>query len=155
MKKLSLVLAFGSIVLGLSAVEASSATRKFIGGGTITAVTAACVGEGWAAGNVFSASYRPQNLSGNPSTSLGMFFNYGAMNFTLATGSAVGTTYRPVTGTAMFGLLYTMPSPKMRFTTQAPSAPLTATSVYIVGNIQNFDVTGCTITFKASLVAFP
>ena len=152
------MLALGSIVLGLSAADALSATRKFIGGGVITAVTTAttaCSDQGWAVGNVFSASYAPQNLGGNPATNLSLFFEYGAMNFSLATGSAVGTTYQPVTGTGLFRLVYTMPTATMRFTTQTPLSPLTAKNVSLVGDIQNFDVAGCNVSFKASFVAYP
>lgn len=148
------VLGLGITLAVVSATPSWSATRKFIGGGSITAVSAGCASEGWAVGNSFSLSFLPANLAG-ARTSVSFFFQYGAMNFTLASGSLVGSTYKTVTGREIFRDHVTMAGVSMRLLTLTPSTPLTASNVYMVGDIIGFDVPSCTMTFKASAAAYP
>lgn len=154
MLKRIMTIGLGVSTLLLGATDSWSATRKFVGGGSITAVNTACESEGWGVGQTFSMTFVPQNMGG-ARTSLSFFYQYGAMNFTLASGSAVGTTYRAVTGREIFRDFVTMSGVSMRLRTLTPANPLTATSVYMVGDIVGFDVPGCTISFKASGAAYP
>lgn len=144
----------GAAALLLTPAESWSATRKFIGGGSLTAVSTGCASEGWAAGQSFALSFVPENLAG-ARTSLSLFFTYGAMNFTLASGSAVGTTFKSVAGREIFRDYVAMTGVTMRLRTLTPANPLTAASVFMVGDIAGFDVPGCTVSFKASAAAYP
>lgn len=95
-------------------------------------------------------SFVPAGVGGNgPQTSLSFFYNFGAVNHTLASGSPVGTAFKNVTGTFLFSGTY-QTTASMRFTKQNPLDLTTAQDVAIVGDIKDFDDDGCDIRFKAT-----
>lgn len=144
--------AYAGMMLALFASDALAATVDFRGGFCLTSITTGCIAEGWKVGDCLSSRYTPPNLGTNgSSTRLSIIGDYYAENYTLPSGSLIGTTYKTVNGTLVWSSGATFTS-QMRITAQRP-APLTATSNYasITGNIKDFDsLPGCNIGFRAS-----
>jgi hypothetical protein len=96
--------------------------------------------------------YSPPGLGTNgPATEVSLFGQSFADNYSLATGTLIGTTFKPVVGIHAGRTGYSFSS-TMRIASQSPS-PLAATSksVSFLGGITNFDdSTGCTVGFRAS-----
>jgi len=144
--------AYAVMFMGVIASSVSAAEVDFRGGICITSAAAACSTGSWKVGDCLDMRYRPPGLLGNgPATRLSFFTNDFAENYTLPTGTLIGTTYKTVNGTAIEEVARTFTA-QMRITAQSP-ATLTATSNFVssTGNIQDFDaVTGCTVGFRAS-----
>lgn len=144
-----------AIGLGLMASSSLAARVNFLGAACITSVTPECTVEGWDVGQCFEMRYRPPNLGDNgPITSIGFAYDFAASNFTLGSGSLVGTTYRTVTSTHIFSITRQFPA-SMRLTKQTPSDLTTAQSISVIGNIKDFDVPNCTLQFKGSVQRRP
>ena len=137
------------VCLGSSPALASNV--QFFGRVHLTSANATCVANG-DVGNPSFMRFAPPNLGTNgPQTRL-TIINGGQNgdNFTLASGSLVGTTYKSVTRTGI-GFNGGQSTTLMRITSQVP-ATLTDTtpSVIIKGNIQDdYGDVGCAVGFTA------
>ena len=134
----------------LASSPALTANVQFFGRFHFTAGNATCVAIGDIQDPLFMR-FAPPNLGTNgPQTRLTTIGRQTGDNWTLASGTLVGTTYKNVTSTGM-GFSAGQFTTKMRITSQVP-AVLTATtpSVIIKGNVQNYaGDTSCTIGFTA------
>jgi hypothetical protein len=143
--------------LGLMTSQVVAETVEYRGALCFTFTNPTCVADGEVAGDCFFARMRPPGLGDNgPATKLSFFGQAGAENFTLPNGSLIGTTFRNVNATHIGGSGYAY-SATMRFTRQVPNVP-TADTVYmnVEGTITNFaDVTGCNLSFRATLTQRP
>ena len=138
------------LALAASASMTQAAIVEFRGGACITAVTTACAADGWDIGDCMSMRYSPPNLGTNGAATELTFMNQAfGVNYGLATGTLVGTTYKPVSGVHVGRTGYTFSS-SARITTQT-AVSAASSSVTLIGNITNFDsTTGCTVGFRAS-----
>jgi hypothetical protein len=141
-----------ALTAGLMSTPVYSANVEFRGYVCLLTVTPACTVEGWSAGNCGAFRYRPPNLGDNgPQTRFSYFDGLFAENYTLQTGSLIGTVFRTVQGTGVGSGGWTFTA-TMRFTSQTPAA-LAATSptVTLQGNIRTFDgIAGCDVSLRAS-----
>lgn len=140
-------------ILSLSATASVSQNVRYIGSFCLTSVTPGCASEGWAVGNCTTFHLKPPNIGSNgPETKMSVFFPVFALNYSLSSGTLVGTTYKTTTSTAI-GLNATSFPADVRFVTQSP-ATLTATTKFISinGNIKDFDdpLFNCDVGFRAS-----
>ncbi len=136
----------------------AAAAPDYIGSMCITSVSAECAAVGWAVGGCSQVRLRPGNVGSNgPSTRLSFFFDTFALNYTLASGSIVGTAYKDVVGTRIGQSASQFPA-QMRFRSQKPSAVATDTAVITIsGNIKEWDdpESNCAIGFDAVLQKRP
>lgn len=139
------------LLLGLGGGGAL-AEVEFRGALCVITANAACASFGWAPGDCVLMRYSPPGLGNNGvATEISLFGQSFADNYSLASGSLIGTTFKPVVALHVGRTGYSFSS-KMRITSQSPS-PLQATSksVTFTGGITNFnDSTSCTIGFRAS-----
>lgn len=146
---------FAVVVLALasSTTAASAARTEFVGAINVLTVTPACTNaQETSAHTIYHMRYNPANLGVvDDRTALSLHEQGGSQNYTLASGSLVGTTFQTVTGTFIYRLAGTYTT-TMRFTSQQPATLSVSTpSVTFVGDINNFDgVTGCTVHFRGS-----
>jgi hypothetical protein len=137
-------------VVCLASSPSLAANVQFFGRFHFTAGNATCVAISDIQDPLFMR-FAPPNLGTNgPQTRLTTIGRQTGDNWTLASGSLAGTTYKTVTATGM-GFSAGQIVTKMRITSQVP-ATLTATtpSVILKGNVQNYaGDTGCTIGFTA------
>ena len=139
-----------ALTLALATSSADAANVKFRGYVCIKSASAGCAAQGWEAGDCSYMSLKPAGIGDNgPQTSLSFFYNFGAVNHSLASGSPIGTTFKDVTGAFLFSGAY-QTTAKMRFTKQTPADLTTAQDVAVVGDIRDFDDDGCNINFKAT-----
>jgi hypothetical protein len=146
---------FVGLSLALMISSASAARVEFVGTLDILSVTTACTTQQETEINrIYEMRYNPPNLGvADDRTSLSLHEGTaggGAQNYTLPTGSLIGTAFQTVAGTGIYRHAFTYTT-TMRIISQAPAALTTATnSVTLVGNINNFDgVTGCNVQFRA------
>lgn len=143
-------------VFAIGTASASAAT-EFRGSLCITKTNAACSAGGWGVGDCLLMRFSPPNVGTNgPKTELSLFGQAFADNYSLASGTLIGTTMKPVSAVHIGREGYAF-STTARFTLQTPKVPTTTTeSILIRGSIANFgDTTGCTVTFRATGVNRP
>jgi hypothetical protein len=144
---------FAGLGLAMMISTASAARVEFVGAMNILAITTACTtAQETAVNQIYHMRYNPPNLGVVDSrTSLSFHDQGGSQNYTLPTGSLIGTTFQTVAGTGIYRYAFTY-STTMRITSQVPSTLTTATnSVTLVGNINDFDdVAGCNVQFRAA-----
>ena len=88
-----------ALSLGLIATNAVAATVEFRGGLCLLSVTSQCALEGYTIGDCFLLRYSPPNLDTNgPTTEFSLLGGTSANNYSLASGSLVGTTFKSVSG---------------------------------------------------------
>ncbi len=149
-------LAIAAAALGLGVSGAFAATVEFRGGFCITSVTTACTPFGWGVGDCMLLRYSPPGIGTNgPATEFSLFGQSIADNYSLASGSLVGTTLKPVVGLHVGRTGYSFSS-SMRITSQSPVPAATSPAVSLAGNITNFDDSiGCAVGFRASATRRP
>lgn len=152
MKRLAVV----GITLGLIATNAIAATVEFRGGMCIVSTSSLCAADGWNIGDCLLLRYSPPNLGTNgPTTEFSLLGQSSADNYSLASGSLVGTTLKAVAGKHV-GRAGSSFNSTMRITSQSPVPTATSRFVNLQGNITNFnDTTGCTVGFRASATRRP
>lgn len=141
-----------AVAVAMSASGALAGTVEFRGGFCVTAVNSSCAAFGWTVGDCLLMRYSPPNVGTNgPATEMSLFGQSFSDNYSLPSGSLVGTLYKTVVGLHVGRTGYSF-SPTMRFTSQIPNPPTATTkSVALAGNITNFDdSTGCEVAFRAS-----
>src|SRR5438046_1959758 len=88
-----------AIALGVGVVGASATPVEFRGGLCITSVTTQCSAFGWAIGDCLLMRYSPPNLGTNgAATEFSLLGQSYGDNYSLASGSLVGTSYQSVVG---------------------------------------------------------
>ena len=143
---------FLTLIISCSlASSALAAQVQFRGAILITAATQACLDNDDAhVGDFFDMRYSPPNVGDNGVSTRMTLLDLGcAQNFTLASGSLIGTTFRTVssaficrgagTGTA-----------QMRITAQSPANLSAANFANITGNINTFFDPGCNVQFRGA-----
>ncbi len=148
MKRLMIALS----TLCIFALPAQAARIEFRGSFHITSASPACVDDGYPIGYFFTFRYNPRNVGDNgPSTRLSILDPNLMENYTLQSGSLIGTTFRLVDAAGIARGFFTFPA-HMRITSQVPATPtLTTVSVTLNGNIQQFDSDpNCQIGFTAT-----
>lgn len=138
------------ILLGITASGAIAAQVTFKGTLHLTSITTVCADNGAVVGQFMRLLFSPPGLGDNGTrTRLSLFYGFGgAENYTLASGSLLGTAFQPVTITTVFRGSGQGTS-QLRITSQIPAVPLaTTTEIKIVGNIRDMsgDV-GCNTSF--------
>src|SRR6266540_136775 len=123
---------------------------EFRGGFCISTVTTACDADGWNVGDCLLLRYSPPNLGTNgPGTEFSVLGQSFADNYSVPSGSLLGTTYQAVDG-AHVGRIANGFNAQMRITKQS-SVSATSKSVSLQGNIKDFgNTTGCDVGFQAS-----
>ena len=144
------------LAIALSATAASAAHIEFSGSFCLTAANTTCTTNNWNVGQCFATRFVAPNIGDTASTKLSIFSRTYATDFTLASGSLIGTTFQPVTVTkiASGGFQY---NAAMRLTSQSPASP-TSTTPFITqtGNVDGWDnIAGCTVQFKAAHTRCP
>lgn len=142
-------IALASLGLTMMISTAAAARVEFRGGLCILTASAPCTTfEETSVGVCYQMRYAPRNLGDNgPATKVTLIEFGGAQNYTLPSGSLIGTSYQTVNGTGVYRSGFTFTSP-MRITAQSPATLTTATSVTITGNIKDFDsIPGCDVKF--------
>lgn len=131
--------------------QSAMAATEFRGSLCISSVSAACTAEGWNVGDCLLLRYSPPNIGTNgPKTELSLLGQSFADNYSLPSGSLVGTVFKPVAGTHVGRTGYSFDS-QMRITSQSPPPSASSNSVTISGNFRNFGGTAsCNIAFRAS-----
>jgi hypothetical protein len=125
-------------LVGAGASAAAAQANHFRGAACIQTVTAGCAAVGVTRGMCYDARLRPPNYNGGPNTTrVSFFLPYFAINFTLPTGSLVGTTFKSVNATGL-GQSVTPYTAQARIPAMSPAAPAPAT-VYVTATI---DVNG-------------
>lgn len=149
MRRLAITLS----TLCLLAVPAQAARIEFRGTFHITSANQTCIDAGSASvGEILSLRYNPRNVGDNgPATRVSVFDRFFAENYTLPSGSLIGTVFQNVDGAGIARGLFTFPA-QMRITAQQPATlQLSTVSVTLTGNIKDFDAEpGCQIGFKAT-----
>jgi hypothetical protein len=135
-------------------VSAATAARvEFVGALNVTGVSAACTSaQETSVNQIYQMRYNPPNLGvTDPRTSVSLHEQGGSQNYTLPSGTLVGTTLQPVNGTGIYRQAVSF-SASMDIATQAPATLKTSTkSVTITGEIDDFDgVAGCNVLFSAA-----
>lgn len=142
---------------GLLSTAAIAQTVEFRGAACLATVTASCPASGWTIGDCMLLRYSPPNLGTNGvTTEFSLFGQSFSDNYSLATGSLIGTTLKPIDAYHIGRSGYKYAS-TMRITKQSP-APLLATTanVSLSGNITNFSNSlNCTVGFRASATLRP
>ena len=142
--------------LGVVTVDAQSASQiLFKGDFNVTAQNQTCTD---ISGDLTSVDYTMTIMIGNlgandARTSLSVFIPYGAANYTLASGTLVGTTFKSVTYSNVYRYAGTSPgASKVRITSMKPAVVLPDTpDIRFKGNIKNFDGdAGCDVSFSAT-----
>lgn len=146
-----------ALATGLLSTAAMAQTVEFRGAACLTTVTATCPASGWDIGDCMLLRYSPPNLGTNGvKTEFSLFGQSFSDNYSLASGSLIGTTLKAVDAYHVGRTGYKYAS-TMRITKQSPS-PLLATtaSVSITGNITNFSNSpSCNVGFRASAALRP
>lgn len=138
------------VTLGVLATCASAAQVEFVGGVCIASITPICQSDGYSVGSCSWSRYNPPNIGDNPPSTGFTFLDFrGAQNYTLPSGSLIGTTYQPVTSTFVYRV-GAGSAAQMRITKQSPSDLTGSDFVSLTGNIRDFDIGGCNIQLKFS-----
>ncbi len=126
------VLAMAGLIAATT--SANAARVEFRGGLCVVSLSTACTAvDETTLGFCYQMRYSPPNLGDNgPATRLSILEYGGAQNYTLPTGSLIGTGFKSVQGTGVYRVGYTFTS-TMRITSQTPSDPSTANVVTITG----------------------
>lgn len=146
---------FAALFFACPLVSVSQAAEvEFRGAFCVTSITNACSLPGWVPGCHTNFRFSPRNLGDNGAKSrLSIFDGFLAQNYTMASGSPYGNTFRDVSG-VRFGRGVAQFSSQWKITNQTPApANLTAASAFVSfnGAITGFDnIDGCDITFKAA-----
>lgn len=148
---------FAGLALGALAASASAQTIEFRGALCLTSVTAACSTQGWNVGDCVLLRYSPPTIGTNgPGTEVSLLGQSFGDNYSLASGSLVGSTMRPVAGTHVGRTGYTFSIATMRFLTQSPTPSAAAPFVSLTGNINSFnDIASCNVGFRGSATRRP
>lgn len=137
----------------IMALPAQAARIEFRGTFHITSVTQACIDNGNAeVGEIYRLRFNPPDTGDNPPrTGVTLIGGYFVQNFTLQSGSLIGTVFKAVDGSAIGRGLFTFPA-QMRITDQIPDViQLTTVSATIIGNIRGFDgEPTCQVGFRAT-----
>jgi hypothetical protein len=154
MNKLLCSLAF----LALTTAGASAEVINFYGSMCITAASAGCATANIKIGQCSLVRYRPPNIGTNgPQTKFSQFSTASASNYTLPTGTLIGTTFQTVEASHI-GQSTSTNAAAMRFSFHQP-ATVVATSNYINlrGDVTTWDDPdlACDISFRASFVQQP
>ncbi|MFH1793769.1 MAG: hypothetical protein ABIK36_07685 [Pseudomonadota bacterium] len=131
---------FVGALLGAGATAAAAQANHFRGSACIQTVTAGCAAVGVTRGMCYDSRLRPPNYNGGPnSTRISFFLPYFANNFTLPTGTLLGTTFKQVNATGL-GQSVTGFTARARIPAMTPAAPAPAT-VYVSAtvDINGFD----------------
>jgi hypothetical protein len=128
---------------------------EFRGGFCLTSVTTACTPDGWDVGDCLLLRYSPPNLGTNGlATEFSVLGQSFGDNYSLASGSLIGSTYQAVDGRHV-GRIANSFTAQMRITKQS-SLSETSKSVTLQGNIKDFgDTTGCDVGFQAAATNRP
>ena len=150
------VLATAAVAWALT-TAAVAQTVEFRGAVCLTAVSATCPASGWDVGDCQLMRYSPPGLGTNgPTTEISLFGQSVSDNYTLATGSLVGTVMKPIDAyhVGRDGYKY---STTMRITKQAPATLLsTSPAVTLSGNINNFSNSiNCNVAFRGRATLRP
>ncbi len=145
-----------TLSLGLAATTSLAATVEFRGGLCLLSVTPQCAPEGYTVGDCFLLRYSPPGLGTNgPTTEISILGQTSANNYSLASGTLVGTLFKAVAGKHV-GRTGSSFNATMRITAQAPVPTATSSYVQFRGNITTFnDNTGCTVGYRASATLRP
>lgn len=130
--------ALAGALIGAGVTGAVAQSNHFRGAACIQTVTAGCAAVGVTRGMCYDARLRPPNYNGGPNTTrISFFLPYYGINFTLPTGTLVGTTFKAVNATGL-GQSVTGYSAQARIPVMTPTAPAPAT-VYVSATV---DVNG-------------
>lgn len=146
-----------SVVMFGSAIQANAQTVEFRGSLCLTKTAAACSTDGWQVGDCFLMRYSPPKLGTNgTSTELTLVGQSYADNYSLASGSLIGSKMTPVVALHIGRTGYSFNS-TMRIQGQKPNPLLSSSpSVSFTGSLSNFgDSANCTVDFTASGVNRP
>jgi len=141
-----------ALAMGFLGSNAMAATVEFRGAACLTSVTPTCPASGWAVGDCMLLRYSPPGLGTNGiTTEFSLMGQSFGDNYSLPTGSLIGTVLKPVDAyhVGRTGYKY---AATMRITKQTPST-LTATTPFLTatGNITNFSNSpSCDVGFRAS-----
>ena len=151
MKRLTLF----TVALGFAVANANADPVEFRGGLCLSSVNAACTADGWGVGDCLLLRYSPPNLGTNGvTTELSLLGQTYADNYSLASGTLVGTTYKTVAALHVGRIGYSFSS-TARITAQTPVSA-TSKSVSLSGNVTDFSSTvGCTVGFQAAAARRP
>ena len=146
-----------ALVTGLLSNAAMAQSVEFRGAACLTTVTASCPASGWEVGDCMLLRYSPPNLGTNGViTDFSLFGQSFSDNYSLAAGSLVGTTMKPIDAYHVGRTGYKFAA-TMRINKQSPSTLLATTgSVSLSGNITNFSNSlNCNVGFRASAALRP
>jgi hypothetical protein len=139
----------------LSPTTAAGQTfSAWLGAGAFTALTSQCAPAWTLPQRLVGVVYRPDLPGNGPETGLSLSTGeYNHYNFTLASGTLNGTTFKTVMATHMGGLVQQYTA-EVKITSHAPATITTTTeNVILVGQISNFDdILGCVASFDVALV---
>lgn len=143
---------------GAAAASAQSQPTQFRGNACIQAVSSACAPVGVTRGTCYEARLRPANFNGGPnSTKISFFQPAFAMNFTLPTGTLVGSTFKTVNAVGL-GQSATPYTAQARIPALAPTAPVSSTYfASAIIDINGFDSEAplCNVTLYFQGQRFP
>lgn len=148
----------GIILLAVMAPTASAQSVQWRGVAFLDAVNQACINEGLAKGDNYTARFRAPGLGGSPSYGLSMFATFNAQTFDLPANIKVGDTVN-AGGAQIYGAggSYNPGDRKVKLVALKPM-PVTATTpvVEVTLQINNFDGTkGCVVTVRSALARRP
>lgn len=148
---------FSVAMLFCGVISASAQAVEFRGSACLTEASPACSAAGWQVGDCFLMRYSPPGLGANDSsTEFSLFGQSYADNYSLNTGSLIGSTMKPVVGLHIGRTGYSFSS-TMKIQGQKPT-PLQSgsPSVNFTGSLSNFgDTANCTVRFTAAGVNRP
>ena len=146
-----------ALTVGFLCSGAMAATVEFRGAACLTTVTPTCPASGWVVGDCMLLRYSPPGLGTNGiTTEISLLGQSFGDNYSLPTGSLIGTVLKPVNAYHVGRTGYKYAS-TMRITRQTPS-PVKATTPFLtmVGNITNFSNSpNCNVGFRASAALRP
>lgn len=148
---------FSVAMLFCGVISANAQAVEFRGSACLTKLSSACSSAGWQIGDCFLMRYSPPNLGTNgPSTEFSLFGQSYADNYSLDTGSLIGSTMKPVVGLHIGRTGYSFSS-TMKIQGQKPNPLQTGSpTVNFTGSLSNFgDTANCTVSFTASGVNRP